>query len=55
LGTPYIYETEFNLKKERIQVLVGKPEGKGQLRKPRLRWEDNIKMYFQEVECGFVD
>jgi len=33
------------------RVLVGKPEGKRALGRPRLRWEDNIKMDFQEVEC----
>jgi hypothetical protein len=27
------------------RVLVGKPDGKGPLGRPRLRWEDNIKMY----------
>ena len=30
-------------------VLVGKPEGKRLLGRPKRRWEDNIKMYFQEV------
>ena len=34
------------------RVLLGKPEGKRQLGRPRLRWEDNIKMYLQEVGCG---
>jgi hypothetical protein len=29
--------------------LVGKPEGKRPLRKPRRRWEDNIKMYLREI------
>jgi len=33
------------------RVLMGKPEGKRQLGKPRLRWEDNIKGDFQEVGC----
>jgi len=33
-------------------VLVGKPEGKRQLGRPRRRWEDNIKMDLQEVGCG---
>jgi hypothetical protein len=33
-------------------VLVGKPEGKRPLGRPRRRWEDNIKMDFQEVEGG---
>jgi hypothetical protein len=31
------------------RVLVGKPEGKRPLGRPRRRWEDNIKMYLQEV------
>ena len=36
------------------RVLVGKPEGKRQLGRPRRRWEDNIKMDLQEVggSCG---
>ena len=36
------------------RVLVGKPEGKRQLGRPRPRWEDNIKMDLQEVggSCG---
>ena len=33
-------------------VLVGKPEGKRQLGRPRRRWEDNIKMELQEVGGG---
>jgi len=36
-------------------VLVGKPEGKRPLWRPRRRWEDNIKMDFQEVGCGGMD
>jgi hypothetical protein len=31
------------------RVLVGKPEAKIPLRRPRHRWEDNIKMDLQEV------
>ena len=31
------------------RVLVGKPEGKKPLGRPRRRWEDNIKMYLREV------
>ena len=34
------------------RVLVGKPEGKRALGRPRRRWEDNIKMDLQEVGCG---
>ena len=36
------------------RVLVGKPEGKRPLGRPRRRWEDNIKMDLQEVGRGFV-
>jgi hypothetical protein len=34
------------------RVLVGKPEGKSTLRRPRRRCEDNIKIDLQEVGCG---
>jgi hypothetical protein len=37
------------------RVLVGKPEGKKPLERPRRRWENNIKMDFQEVGCGVMD
>jgi len=37
------------------RVLVGKPEGKRPLRRPRRRWEDNIKMDLQEVGGGCGD
>jgi hypothetical protein len=37
------------------RVLVGKPEGKRPLARPRSRWEDNIKVGLQEVECGGMD
>ena len=37
------------------RILVGKPEGKRPLGRPRRRWEDNIKMDFQEVRCGGMD
>ena len=33
------------------RVLVGKPEGKRPLGRPRRSWEDNIKMDLQEVGC----
>jgi hypothetical protein len=36
-------------------VLVGKPEGKRPLRRPRRRCEDNIKMDVQEVGGGRRD
>ena len=34
------------------RVLAGKPEGKRTLGRPRLRWEDNIKMDLREVGGG---
>jgi len=37
------------------RVLVGKPEGKRPLGRPRRRWDDNIRMDLQEVGCGYVD
>ena len=37
------------------RVLVGKPEGKGPLGRPRRRWEDNIKIDLQKVGCGVMD
>ena len=37
------------------RVLVGKPEGKRPLGRPRRRWEDNIKMDLEEVERGCGD
>ena len=36
-------------------ILVGKPEGKRPLGRPRHRWEDNIKMDLKEVGCGDMD
>ena len=37
------------------RVLVGKPEGKRPLGRPRRRWVDNIRMDLQEVRCGYMD
>ena len=37
----------------RVEVL--KPEGKRPLGRPGRRWEDNVKMDLQEVECGVMD
>jgi hypothetical protein len=35
-------------------VLVGKPEEKRPMGRPRRRWKDNIKVYLQEVGCGVM-
>ena len=37
------------------RVLVGKPEGKRPMGRPRRRWDDNIKMDLQEVGRGCED
>ena len=37
------------------RILVGKPEGKSPLGRPRRRWEYNIKRDLQEVGCGGMD
>ena len=41
--------------REVYRVLVGKPEGKRPLGRPRRRWVDNIRMDLQEVGCGYMD
>jgi len=35
------------------RILMGKPEGKRPLGRPRHRWENNIKMDIQEVGWGY--
>jgi hypothetical protein len=42
-------ESTLNLYK----ILIGKPEGKRPLRRPRRRWEDNVKMDLREI-AGFI-
>jgi len=37
------------------RVLMGKPEGKRPMGRPRRRWEDDIKMDLQEVGGDFGD
>jgi hypothetical protein len=39
-------------KRGAYRILVGRPEGRRPLERPRRRWEDNIKMYLQEVGWG---
>jgi hypothetical protein len=45
-------------KRNAFSVLVGKPEGKRPLGRPRCRWKDNIKVYLRniklEVRIGFI-
>jgi hypothetical protein len=42
-------------KRNAYRILVGKPEGKRPLRKPRHRWVDNIKVDLREMEWDGVD
>jgi len=37
------------------RVLLGKPEGRRPLGRPRHRWVDNFRMVLQEVGCGYMD
>jgi hypothetical protein len=37
------------------RILVGRPEGRRPLGRPSRRWEDNIKMYLEEVGWEGVD
>jgi hypothetical protein len=42
-------------KRNAYRILVGKPEGKGPLGRPRHRWEDNIRMDLREIVWGGMD
>jgi hypothetical protein len=42
-------------KRNAYRLLVGKPEGKRPLRRPRCRWVANIRMYLGEVGWSGVD
>jgi hypothetical protein len=42
-------------KRNSYRVLVGNPEGKRPLGRPRHRWEDNIKMVLREMGLGDMD
>jgi hypothetical protein len=42
-------------KRNAYRILVGKPEGKRPLGRPRRRWEDNIKMNLREIGWGDME
>jgi hypothetical protein len=42
-------------KRNACRILVGKPEGKRSLGRPRRRWVDNIKMYLREIGWDGLD
>ena len=37
------------------RILLGKLEGRRPMGRPRRTWVDNIRMYLQEVGCGYMD
>ena len=41
--------------REVYRFLLGKPEGRRPLERPRRRWVDNIRTDLQEVGCGYMD
>jgi hypothetical protein len=41
--------------KNLYKILIGKPEGKGPVRRPRRRWEDNIGTDTKEIDWEDVD
>jgi len=47
--------SKYRGEERRIQGFGGQPEGKRPRRRPRRRWEDDIKMDLQEVGCGGMD
>ena len=53
-GTTY-HGSAYEGRRGVYRVLVGKPEGKRTLGRPRCRWEDNINMDLQEVGYGGMD
>jgi hypothetical protein len=42
-------------KRNAYRILVGKPDGKRPLGRPRRRWVNNIKMYLREIGWGGMD
>ena len=51
-GARYVQGITYGGRRDACGVLVGKPEGKKTLGRHRRRWENNIKMDFQEVGWG---
>jgi hypothetical protein len=44
------YSTQWGARRDAYRALVGKPEGRNPLGRPRRRWEDNIKTDLRKVE-----
>jgi hypothetical protein len=49
-GTGHVARTR--KKRNAYRILLGKPEGKRPLGRPRLRWENSIKVYLREIGWG---
>jgi len=49
------YVARMGEEREVYRFLVGKPEGRIPVRRPRRIWVDNIRMDLQEVKCGYMD
>jgi hypothetical protein len=43
------------MKRNAYKILVGKPEGRGPLERPRRRWVENIKMYLRGIGWDGID
>ena len=54
-NTPKLSSARMGEERAVYRVLVGKPEGKRPLGRPRRRWVDNVRIDLQEVGCGHVD
>jgi hypothetical protein len=50
-----VHVPRIGLRRGVYMVLVKKPKGKRPLGRPRIRWEDNIKIGLQEVGCEGMD
>ena len=50
-----MYVARMGEKRGLYKVMVGKPDGKRPLGRPRHRWENSIKMDLHEVVCGGLD
>jgi hypothetical protein len=46
------YVARIGEKRGAYRILVGRPEGRRPLGRPRRRWEDNIKIDLEELRCG---
>jgi len=51
----YCFINNFSWERGLYRFLLGKPEGKRPLGRPRLRWGDNIRMDLQEIGYGYMD